>query len=159
MLRNNPETIIGGRIGTQGRIEYFFKTFGAVAILFIEMKLKVGNDAERLKAIAQVIAECGGKFQRFRLTPPAPDLLDVQAATSTTPLKIFLYLSTAFSPMAGPSNFSSLKESQILLFYAAALTGIRSTSGVACKYPTLLPWRLLFLSFSSFDVYARQSLT
>jgi hypothetical protein len=59
MLRNNPETMIGSRIGTHGRIEYF-KTFGAVAILFIEMKLKVGNDAERLKAIAQVIAECDG---------------------------------------------------------------------------------------------------
>ncbi|KAF8233174.1 hypothetical protein L208DRAFT_1268124, partial [Tricholoma matsutake] len=60
MLRNNPETTIDGRIGTQGRIEYFFQTFGAVAILFIQMKLKVGNDAERLKAIAQVIAECDG---------------------------------------------------------------------------------------------------
>jgi len=60
MLRNNPETMIDGRIGTQGRIEYFFQTFGAVAILFIEMKLKVGNDVERLKAIAQVIADCDG---------------------------------------------------------------------------------------------------
>ena len=58
MLRN---TIIDGRIGTQGRIEYFFKTFGAVAVLCIEMKLKVGNDDERLKIIAQVIAECDGK--------------------------------------------------------------------------------------------------
>jgi hypothetical protein len=77
MLRNNPETTIGGRIGTQSRIQYFLKTFGAVAILFIEMKLKVGNDAERLKAIAQVIAECDGKPQRFRLTPPAPALLDL----------------------------------------------------------------------------------
>jgi len=157
MLRNNPETTVGGRIGTQDRIEYFFKTFGAVAILFIEMKLKVGNDTERLKAIAQVIAECDGKPQRFRLTPPALELLDVQAATSTTKLKIFLYLSTAFSPMAGPSDFS--KGIQIQLFYAAALTEIRSTSGVACKYPTLLPWRILFLSFSSFAAYARQSLT
>ena len=55
MLRNNPETSIDGRIG------YFFQTFGAVVILFIEMKLKVGNDAERLKAIAQVIAECDSK--------------------------------------------------------------------------------------------------
>ena len=68
MLRNNPVTTVGGRIGTQGCIKYFFKTFGAVAILFIEMKLKVGNDAEHLKAIAQVIAECDGKPQRVRLT-------------------------------------------------------------------------------------------
>ena len=61
MLRNKPETIIDGHIGTQGRIEYFFKTFGAVAVLCIEMKLKVGNDDERLKIIAHVIAECDGK--------------------------------------------------------------------------------------------------
>ena len=44
-----------------GRTEYVFQTFGAVAFLFIEMKLTVGNDAERLKAVAQVIAECDGK--------------------------------------------------------------------------------------------------
>ena len=61
MLRNKPETIIDGRIGTQGRIEYFFKTVGVVAVLCIEMKLKVGNDDERLKIIAQVIAKCDGK--------------------------------------------------------------------------------------------------
>ena len=61
MLRNKPETIIKGCIGTQGRVEYFFKTFGAVAVLCIEMKLKVGNDDERLKVIAQVITECDGK--------------------------------------------------------------------------------------------------
>jgi hypothetical protein len=61
MLRNQPETMIESRIGTRGRIEYFFKTFGAVAILCVEMKLKIGNDDERLAAIAQVIAECDGK--------------------------------------------------------------------------------------------------
>jgi hypothetical protein len=61
-LRNNPESIIGGRIGTQGRIEYF-KTFGAIAILFI--KLKIGNDKERLKAIARVIAESDGTPHAF----------------------------------------------------------------------------------------------
>jgi hypothetical protein len=60
MLRNNPETIIEGCIGTKGHIEYFFKAFGTIAILFIEMKLKVGNDMERLKAIAQVIVESDG---------------------------------------------------------------------------------------------------
>ncbi|KAF9030342.1 hypothetical protein BDZ89DRAFT_949763 [Hymenopellis radicata] len=60
MLRNKPETMIDGRIGMQNRIEYFFRTFGAVALLCIEMKLKVGNDVERLGIIAQVIAECDG---------------------------------------------------------------------------------------------------
>ena len=58
---NATESTINGRIGTQGRTEYVFQTFGAVAFLFIEMKLTVGNDAERLKAVAQVIAECDGK--------------------------------------------------------------------------------------------------
>jgi hypothetical protein len=50
--------MIDGRIGTRGRIEYFFKAFGAVAILCIEMKLRVGNEDERLNVIAQVIVEC-----------------------------------------------------------------------------------------------------
>lgn len=55
MLMNDPEAI-------NGRIEYFYRTFfGSVAILFIEIRLKVINDVERLKAIAQVIAECDGK--------------------------------------------------------------------------------------------------
>ncbi|KAM6492127.1 hypothetical protein JOM56_011851 [Amanita muscaria] len=58
MLRNEPETMIDGHIGAQGCIEYFFKAFGTVAVLCIEMRLKVGNDDERLKIIAQVIAEC-----------------------------------------------------------------------------------------------------
>jgi hypothetical protein len=59
MLRNEPETIMASRIGTRGHIEYF-KIFGAIAILCIEMKLKIGNNKERLDAIAQVIAECDG---------------------------------------------------------------------------------------------------
>jgi hypothetical protein len=63
MLRNDPETIIKGRIGTGGRIEYFFKAFGATAVLCIEMKFKIGNDKERLDYIAQVIAECDGMLR------------------------------------------------------------------------------------------------
>lgn len=48
LSQDNLEAMIDG---TQGRINYFFQTFGAVAILFIEMKFKVGNDVERLNAI------------------------------------------------------------------------------------------------------------
>ncbi|KAF8313497.1 uncharacterized protein EI90DRAFT_2949824 [Cantharellus anzutake] len=59
-LRNDPETTISGHIATQGCIEYYFKAFGAVAVLFVEIKLRVLNDEERLKAIAQVIAEGDG---------------------------------------------------------------------------------------------------
>ncbi|KAM6503629.1 hypothetical protein JOM56_000572 [Amanita muscaria] len=60
LVKNEPQTMIDGHIGTQGCIEYFFKALGAVAVLCIEMRLKVGNDDERLKIIAQVIAECNG---------------------------------------------------------------------------------------------------
>ena len=66
MIRNEPETIIAGRIGTGGRIGYFFKTFGATAILCIERKFRLGNEDERLEAIAQVIAECDGMFHTLR---------------------------------------------------------------------------------------------
>jgi hypothetical protein len=98
----------------QGRIEYFFKTFGAIATLFVEMKLKFGNDKERLEAIAQVIAESDGTPHAFTLSDA--DLLTVQAVTSTTPLMVFLHLSTAFYPTDCPSNFSLLKERQTPLF-------------------------------------------
>lgn len=56
VLRNKPETMVNDCIGTH--IEYFFKIYGAVTLLYIEMRLKVGNDNERLKIIAQAIAEC-----------------------------------------------------------------------------------------------------
>jgi hypothetical protein len=62
VLRNLPESMMKGHIATQGKIEYYyFKASGAVALLFIEMKLQVGDSGERLNAIAQVIAECDGQ--------------------------------------------------------------------------------------------------
>jgi hypothetical protein len=61
MLRNIPETKISGRIGAQGRIVHSFNVLDAATVLCIEMALKVGNDEERLKIIAQVIAECDSK--------------------------------------------------------------------------------------------------
>ena len=59
MLRNELGIIVVRHIGTRGHIECF-KTFGAIVILYIGMKLKIGNNKERLDAIAQVIAECDG---------------------------------------------------------------------------------------------------
>jgi hypothetical protein len=61
-FRNLPESIISGRISTKGRIEYYFRAFGSISILVVEVKLKVGSATERLDAIAQVIAECDGWF-------------------------------------------------------------------------------------------------
>ena len=77
MLRNEPETIIAGPTGSRGRVEYFFKAFGATAILCIEMKLRIGNDAERLNAIAQVIAECDGTPYTLRHHSFRADFLNV----------------------------------------------------------------------------------
>ncbi|KAF8476683.1 hypothetical protein DFH94DRAFT_634682 [Russula ochroleuca] len=57
-LRNDPETSIKGHYPTQGGIEYLFKTYGAVAVLFIKMKHSMKSNEECLKAIAQIIAEC-----------------------------------------------------------------------------------------------------
>ncbi|KAG2076542.1 hypothetical protein BDR04DRAFT_1068035 [Suillus decipiens] len=58
-FRNKPESMLPGQITSQGRIEYYFKIFGAVAMVFIEIKKKIGDTGTgRLDAIAQVIAEC-----------------------------------------------------------------------------------------------------
>ena len=47
---------------TKGRIEYQFKVYGGVTVLFIEVKQRVGGANERLDCYAQVIAECDGMF-------------------------------------------------------------------------------------------------
>jgi hypothetical protein len=57
LISNTPESTIPGRMTTKGRIEYHFKVFGAVTILFIEVKLEMGSADERYDAMAQVIAE------------------------------------------------------------------------------------------------------
>jgi len=119
MLRNSPETIIEGRIGTNGRIEYFFSTFGAVAILCIEVKLKIGNDAERLEAIAQVIAECDGKSDELWIQLSTTNFLNLQVATSITPKMVMISPSTAFFAMGCLLSFSSSKESRSRLFFVA----------------------------------------
>ena len=63
LLFNTPEAMLEGRIATKGRIEYQFKTYGGVTVVFIEVKLDIGNLTERLNCYAQVIAECDGKFR------------------------------------------------------------------------------------------------
>ena len=75
--------------------KHSFKIFGTI-LLVIEMRLKVGNITERLKAIARVIAECDGKpcaslVLNFLLLTP-----DVQAVTSLTWVMVFFHLSTVF---------------------------------------------------------------
>jgi hypothetical protein len=102
MLTNKKETTILGRIGTKGRVEYYFTIFGVITILFIEMKLKIGAakvTKERLDIIAQVIAECDGKPRAcLAYIFFAPDM------TSRTPQRNF------FDRTAYPMSSSSLKE-------------------------------------------------
>lgn len=48
------------------RVVYQFKTYGYVAtMVFIEVRLKLGNRSERLDFIAQVIAKCDGMVTRY----------------------------------------------------------------------------------------------
>src|ERR1700722_7565713 len=62
-FRNLPEWIIEGRITSKGRIEYYFRAFGSISVVFIEVKFAIGDTEERLDAVAQIIAECdGGSF-------------------------------------------------------------------------------------------------
>jgi hypothetical protein len=62
LLFNKPEEILEGEIITKDRIEYLFKTYGGITVIFIEVKLDIGNLVELLGCYAQVIAECDGKF-------------------------------------------------------------------------------------------------
>ncbi|KAI0249647.1 hypothetical protein BJV78DRAFT_1155718 [Lactifluus subvellereus] len=57
-IQNTPGSLMNGRITTKGRIKFHFKTFGALTVVFVEVKLKIGSVEERMNAIAQVIAEC-----------------------------------------------------------------------------------------------------
>ncbi|KIW22070.1 hypothetical protein, variant [Cladophialophora immunda] len=58
LMFNTPEAMLEGTIATKGHIEYQFKTYRGVTVVFIEVKLNVGNLTERLNCYAQVIAEC-----------------------------------------------------------------------------------------------------
>jgi hypothetical protein len=69
LIANTPESTIPGRMTTKGRIEYHFKVFGALTILFIEVKLEIGSADELHDAIAQVIAESDGKCASQRPCP------------------------------------------------------------------------------------------
>jgi hypothetical protein len=67
-MLNTPETLFEGRITTKGRVEYQFKSFGGITVVFIEVKLNIGNSTERLDCFAQVIAECDGTSRVPRLS-------------------------------------------------------------------------------------------
>jgi hypothetical protein len=45
-FRNLPESILNGRVTTRGKIKYYFKAFGSIVALVIEVKLKIGSAKE-----------------------------------------------------------------------------------------------------------------
>jgi len=55
-FRNLPESTVMGHIIIKCRVNYYFKTIGSIAVLFIEVNRS--GYIEHLDAIAQVIAEC-----------------------------------------------------------------------------------------------------
>ena len=59
-IRNTPDSFMSGRI-TKDRVDYHFKTFGIITVVFVEVKLETRTLGERLNAIAQVIEECDGQ--------------------------------------------------------------------------------------------------
>jgi len=158
VLRNQPETTIEGRIGKTGRIEYFFKTFGVVAILCVELKLKIGNDDERLAAIAQVIAECDGKLDAlwesypFCWRPIEFAGCHLNNAKNGFSLPIYCLLCDGLS-------FESFKFERNTnpTFRRVAFMEIRSTSNATFESP-ISKRRALFRSFSTFAAYAKRSL-
>ena len=62
LIYNTPESLLEGKIASKGRMEYQFKVFGGITVLFIEVKLNIGSLSERLDYIAQVIAEANSMF-------------------------------------------------------------------------------------------------
>ena len=63
LLFNTPEAILEGRLTTKDRIEYQFKTYGGITVVFIEVKLEIGSSTEHLNFVAQVITECDGMIR------------------------------------------------------------------------------------------------
>jgi hypothetical protein len=66
LLFNTPEEMLEGK--TKDRIEYQFQIYGGTTVVFIEVKLSIGGEAERLNCYAQVIAECDGGFKITLIT-------------------------------------------------------------------------------------------
>ena len=60
-FRNMTETTFQGRRTARDRIGYYIRSFGAIAFLVIEVKLRIGGRKAQLDAIGQVIAECDGQ--------------------------------------------------------------------------------------------------
>ncbi|KAI9772380.1 MAG: hypothetical protein M1839_002459 [Geoglossum umbratile] len=103
LIYNTPESMLEGKIASKGRIEYQFKTFGGVTVLFIEVKLSIGSLRERLDCIAQVIAEADAcawmNFQQGFRVPIIAVLCDGRSFT------FFKFLDRRQTRTASPQFF------------------------------------------------------
>jgi hypothetical protein len=72
LIYNTPESMLESKIVSKGHIEYQFKTFGEVTVLFIKVKLFISSLCKHLNCIVQVVAEADGVFDllilRYKLT-------------------------------------------------------------------------------------------
>lgn len=59
-VTNLPEELMQGGVTTRGRIEHQFMVFGAIAVVFIEVKKGLLSGQNRLDQVAQVMAEADG---------------------------------------------------------------------------------------------------
>lgn len=59
-MTNRPEQLLDGEVTGRGRIEHQFLTFGAIVVLFIEVKKDLLSGEKRLDQLAQVLAEADG---------------------------------------------------------------------------------------------------
>ena len=90
---------------TTGNIEYYFKAFGSIAALCIQVKLKIGSRKEQMDAIAQVTAECDGQKVFSIMIAP---VLTIYSCRGTTHEKGFTYLYLASFVTGTCSNSSCL---------------------------------------------------
>ena len=109
-FRNLPESHIEGRFTTGGRVEYYFISFGSISVLVIEVKHKIM--ANRLNAIAQVIAECDGQSLDINFWYWYSSNLKFVAGQTHVALRLWC-LSLEYSAMEQSLNFSNSKRMAI----------------------------------------------
>ena len=54
LIYNTPESLLKGKITSKGCIEYQFKVFGSITVLFIEVKLNIGSLSKHLDSLIWV---------------------------------------------------------------------------------------------------------
>ena len=104
-ILNRPESFMSGRIA-KDRIDYQFRTCGFLTVVFVQVDLHIGDDDDRLNAIAQVIKECDGQASLY-LHRIAVDFSDQQLATRSTcsdPVSARPYMASSMMDLGSGSS-------------------------------------------------------